>query len=194
MKQLLPITINWKLKQLNVLVLYGTRWGGTEKVAQTIAKALKEEENSVDVFDAKKSPQTIESYDLVIVGSGLRADKWTKESLDFLEKNKAVLQTKKTALFVSCSMADRKDAKRETAKTRYLDQTAEQYTLKPLAYGYFGGLMDFSYSHGLFVDFLVRFNRRKLRKGGLDTAAVYDTRDWTAIESWGHEVAKLALR
>ena len=42
--------------------------------------------------------------------------------------------------------------------------------------------------------FLVRFNRRKLRKGGLDTAAVYDTRDWTAIESWGHEVAKLALR
>ena len=194
MKQLLPITIYWKLKQLNVLVLYGTRWGGTEKVAQTIAKALKEEGNSVDVFDAKKSPQTIESYDLVIVGSGLRADKWTKESLDFLEKNKAVLQTKKTALFVSCSMADRKDAKRETAKTRYLDQTAEQYGLKPLAYGYFGGLMDFSYSHGLFVDFLVRFNRRKLRKGGLDTAAVYDTRDWTAIESWGHEVAKLALR
>jgi len=54
--------------------------------------------------------------------------------------------------------------------------------------------MDFSYSHGLFVDFLVRFNRRKLRKGGLDTAAVYDTRDWAAIERWGHEVAKLALR
>src|SRR4030042_5570452 len=98
MKQLLPITIYWKLKQLNVLVLYGTRWGGTEKVAQTIAKALKEEGNSVDVFDAKKSPQTIESYDLVIVGSGLRADKWTKGSLDFLEKNKAVLHTKNTAL------------------------------------------------------------------------------------------------
>ena len=178
---------------LNVLLIYGTRWGGTEKVAQTIAKTLKEEGNSVNVLDAKKSPENIASYDLVIVGSGLRADKWTKESVEFIEKNAAALKTKKTALFVSCSMADRKDAKRETAKTKYLDQTAEQYGLKPIALGYFGGLMDFSYSHGLFVDFLVRFNRRKLRKNGLDTAAVYDTRDWAAIESWGHEVAKLAI-
>ena len=106
----------WTLKQLNVLVLYGTRWGGTEKVAQTIAKALKEEGNSVDVVDAKKAPKQLTSYDLVFVGSGIRADKWTKESVDFLEKNEAVLQTKKTALFVSCSMADRKDASEKQQK------------------------------------------------------------------------------
>jgi menaquinone-dependent protoporphyrinogen oxidase len=178
---------------LNVLLIYGTRWGGTEKVAHTIAKAIEQEGNSVDVFDAKKSPQPIDTYDLFVVGSGLRADKWTKESLEFLDKNKEVLKTKKIALFVSCSMADRKDAKRETAKTRYLDQTAEQYGLKPIALGYFGGLMDFSYSHGLFVDFLVRFNRKKLRKNGLDTTAIYDTRDLKTIENWGHETAKLAL-
>jgi menaquinone-dependent protoporphyrinogen oxidase len=178
---------------LNVLLIYGTRWGGTEKVAQTIAKALKEEGNSVDVIDAKNNPENIDSYDLVIVGSGLRADKWTKEALDFFEKNAATLETKKTALFVSCSMADRKDAGYDKGKKRYLDDIAAQYSLTPLAYGYFGGLMDFSYSHGLFVDILVRVNRRKLRKGGLNTAAVHDTRDWTAIESWGHEVAKLAL-
>ena len=177
---------------MNALLVYGTRWGGTEKVAQTIAKALRDEGIQVDVVDAKKAPQNIDTYDFFIVGSGMRADKWTKESLEFLEKNAVILKTKKTALFVSCSMVDRKDALREKAKTDYLDKTAEQYGLSPLSYGYFGGLMDFSYSHGLFVDFLVRFNRRKLRKGGLDTASVYDTRDWSAIEAWGHEVAKLA--
>ena len=90
-------------------------------------------------------------------------------------------------------MADRKDAGYDKGKKRYLDDIAAQYSLTPVAYGYFGGLMDFSYSHGLFVDILVRVNRRKLRKGGLNTAAVHDTRDWAAIESWGHEVAKLAL-
>jgi len=179
---------------LNALIVYGTRWGGTEKVAQTIGKALTEEGFLVDVVDAKKAPTNLDNYNFVLVGSGMRADKWTKESIEFIEKNATALKTKKTALFVSCSMADRKDALREKAKTDYLDKTAEQYGLKPLAYGYFGGLMDFSYSHGLFVDFLVRFNRRKLRKGGLDTASVYDTRDWAAITTWGHEVAKLALQ
>ena len=193
MKQLLPITVYWKLKQLNVLVLYGTRWGGTEKVAQTIAKAIEQEGNSVDVVDAKKSPENIDSYDLVIVGSGLRADKWTKESIEFLEKNAAALKTKKTALFVSCSMADRKDAGYDVGKKRYLDDFAAQHNLSPIALGYFGGLMDFSYSHGLLVDIIVRVNRRNLRKNGLNTAKVHDTRDWAAIEVWGHEVAKLAL-
>jgi menaquinone-dependent protoporphyrinogen IX oxidase len=178
---------------LNVLLIYGTSWGGTEKVAQTITKALTEEGNTVDVTDAKKAPANIDAYDLVLVGSGLRADKWTKESIEFIEKNVEALKTKKTALFVSCSMADRKDAGYEVGKKRYLTDFAAHYNLAPIACGYFGGLMDFSYSHGLFVDILVRVNRRKLRKGGLNTAAVHDTRDWAAIESWGHEVAKQAL-
>ena len=52
--------------------------------------------------------------------------------------------------------------------------------------------MDFSYSHGLLVDILVRINRKNLCKNGLDTAKVHDTRDWIAIEAWGRDVAKLA--
>jgi menaquinone-dependent protoporphyrinogen IX oxidase len=32
------------------------------------------------VVDAKNAPLRIEAYDLILVGSGLRADKWTKES------------------------------------------------------------------------------------------------------------------
>jgi len=44
----------------------------------------------------------------------------------------------------------------------------------------------------LLVDIIVRVNRRNLRKNGLDTANVHDTRDWAVIDAWGHEVAKLA--
>ncbi len=177
---------------LNALVVYGTRWGGTEKVAQTIGKALCDDGFTVEVADAKKAPASIEGYDLVLIGSGLSSDKWTKESLAFIEKNLNALKTKKMALYVSCSMADRKDEGYEVGRKRYLDTTAEKYGLSPIAMGYFGCLMDFSYSHGLLVDIIVRVNRKNLRKNGLDTARVHDTRDWAAIEAWGHEVAKLA--
>jgi len=181
------------VQTLKALVVYGTRWGGTVDVAQTIAKALTQEGFSVDVVDAKKNPQNIDGYDLILVGSGLRADKWTKEVQSFLETNAPTLRTKKTALFVSCSMADRKDAGYEVGKKRYLTDIAAQYGLTPISLGYFGGLMDFSYSHGLLVDIIVRVNRRNLRKNGLDTAKVHDTRDWVAIEAWGRETGKLAL-
>ncbi len=175
---------------MKALVLYGSRWGGTVGVAKKIGQVLKEEGYSVDVVDAKQSPQNVDSYDLVIVGSGIRADKWTKETLNFMEKNAGYLRTKKTALFVSCQMADRNDEAREKAKNMYLEKTAEQYGLKPVEFGFFGGFLDFSKSHGLFVDVLVRVNRNSLRKNGLDTHKVRDTRDWTFIEAWARKVAK----
>lgn len=82
-----------------------------------------------------------------IIGSGMRADKWTKETLVFIEKNATLLQNKKTALFVSCQMADREEPEiRDTAKKQYLQDTAEWYALKPIAYGFFGGFIDFSQS------------------------------------------------
>ncbi len=175
---------------MKALVVYGTRWGGTVAVASKIGEALKKEGLDTDVADVKLSPKTLSSYDLVIVGSGIRADKWTDEITSFLEANAELLMAKKTALFVSCHMFDSEKEARDKAKISYLDKTAEKYGLKPVGLGFFGGIMDFKQSHGLFVDILVRVNRSKLRRQGLDTAKVTDTRDWSSIEAWASQVAK----
>ncbi len=109
----------------------------------------------------------------------------------FLQKNSAILQTKKTVLFVSCQMADRIEPEvREKAHKQYLEETAALYGLHPVAYGFFGGFLDFKDSHGLIVDIMVRVNRKSLRRNGLDTTKVHDTRDWDAIDAWAHELAK----
>ena len=176
---------------MRALVIYGTRWGGTVAVAQKIGEALKAEDYSVDVVDAKHTSKNLSIYDLVIIGSGIRADKWTKETMAFLEKNADELKTKKTALFVSCQMADRAEEEvREKAKIQYLEKVADQFGLKPVCMGFFGGFLDFSKSHGLLVDVLVRVNKKSLRKNGLDTSVVHDTRDWASIETWACALAK----
>jgi len=90
-------------------------------------------------------------------------------------------------------MADRKEEEaREKAKRKYLVKISEKYGLSPIAYGFFGGFMDFSKSHGLIVDIMVRVNRRNLLKNGLDIFKIYDTRDWNKIEAWAHELARVA--
>jgi menaquinone-dependent protoporphyrinogen IX oxidase len=112
--------------------------------------------------------------------------------MSFLEENAELLRAKKTALFVSCQMADREKEARDKAKTLYLEKVAEKYGLKPISLGFFGGFLDFHKSHGLLVDVLVRVNRNSLRKQGLDTSKVYDTRDWSNIEVWARQVAQSA--
>lgn len=179
---------------MKALVVYGSRWGGTVSIAEKIGAVLTQEGITVDVADAKREIPTIDPYDLIIVGSGIRADKWTKDTISFLEKNAHALRTKQTALFVSCQMADRKEQEvHEKAKTAYLQNTAEKHGLKPIALGFFGGYLDFSKSHGLIVDIMVRVNRKSLRKNGLDTTKIYDTRDWVSIEAWARELALVAL-
>jgi len=180
-------------QMMKALVIYGSRWGGTVSVAEKIGEVLRKEGYSVDVINAKKSPKPLDLYDLFIVGSGIRADQWTMEASRFLQENAESLRTRKTALFVSCQMSERQDQKREQAKTKYLYCVAEQYGLKPISLGFFGGFLDFHKSHGLVVDIMVRVNRKSLRKNGLDTTKVHDTRDWNLIEVWAREVAKLSI-
>ncbi len=176
---------------MKALVIYGTRWGGTIAVAKKISETLKAEGYSTEVFDAKKSPKNIKPYDLVVIGSGVRADKWTKEAMNFLEINSEVLKTKKTALFVSCQMADRVEKEvRDKAKALYLEKVADQFDLRPVSLGFFGGFLDFRKSHGLLVDVMIRVNRKSLQKNGLDTRKVHDTRDWQEIQAWAYELVK----
>ena len=174
---------------LKALLVFGTRWGGTVSVANIIAQALRERNYLVDVIDARENHPNAAEYDVIIVGSGIRADQWTKETLKFLQNNAEILRQKKTALFVSCQMADGEKEGKQKAKEAYLLEIAEKYRLNPVSFGLFGGFLDFRESHGLLVDIIVRFNKRNLRRNGLDTRKIYDTRNWNEIKNWATEVA-----
>ena len=178
---------------MKALVVYGTRWGGTIGVAERIGEEIRKAGFSVNVCDAKSKLPDVSKYNLIVVGSGIRADAWTKSALNFLDRNVETLRSKKTALFVSCQMADREEEAKQRAKKKYLFQVAKQFCLTPIAFGFFGGFVDFKKSHGIVVDVMVRVNRRRLLANGLDIRRVHDTRNWDCIGIWANEVAKAAL-
>jgi hypothetical protein len=92
-------------------------------------------------------------------------------------------------------MTDREEPEiRDKAKKQYLQDTTERYALKSIAYVLFGGFIDFSQSHGLIVDVMVRVNRKSLSKNGLDTTQVHNTRDWNNIETWARGIAIKGLK
>ena len=78
------------------LIVYGTRYGATADTSEIIAAVLHQEGFEVRVVNAKKDKvQSIHEFELVIVGSGIRMGRWTKEAEKFLEKFQKELSKKK---------------------------------------------------------------------------------------------------
>jgi menaquinone-dependent protoporphyrinogen oxidase len=111
-----------------VLICYGTRYGSTAEVAQDMGKTARELGTQVDVIHLEKGtpfPEP-EDYDLVIIGSGIRAGQWTKEPLEFIEQKLESLSKTKVALFVVSGYAGNPDRVAE-AQAEYLDSMPEKY-------------------------------------------------------------------
>jgi menaquinone-dependent protoporphyrinogen IX oxidase len=181
------------------LIVYGTRFGATASTSEEIAETLSKEGFDVKVVNAKKDKvKDITVYELVIVGSGIQINRWTKEPEKFLKKFKKELAKKKVALFVCCGstkpLDDKTDKTKsiETARTKYLEEKAAKYNLQPVALGLFGGVYNYNKVPWLFGKFMEAIKPQLEAAGVPQTEpGLYDTRDLNSIRSWAKEVAQM---
>jgi menaquinone-dependent protoporphyrinogen oxidase len=83
-----------------VLVVYGSRHGGTRGIAQKIGEVLRTEGLEADVVAADQAAD-ISAADAFVVGSGVYMGSWLKEPIDFIKRNEATLAARPLWLFSS---------------------------------------------------------------------------------------------
>jgi menaquinone-dependent protoporphyrinogen IX oxidase len=173
----------------------------TALTAQEIAKILREESFEVKAVDAKKEKiKDISEFELVIIGGGLKMNKWTSESDDFLKSFLKDLAQKKVAIFVSSAMKslfERQGKTEELQKIEksHLEDEALKYQLHPIALGLFGGVMDKNKMGFIFRRTLGFLIKQFETAGFKETSpGVIDTRDSEEIRKWTEELAQRALR
>lgn len=102
-------------------VIYASRHGGTQGIAQCIGDVLRECGVDAAVVDAATHPDT-NGFDGYVVGSGVYMGSWLGDGVDFLARNETSLADKPVWLFSSGPLP--------TAKPRSLDPI--ENTLGPL--------------------------------------------------------------
>jgi len=181
---------------VKALIVYGTRYGATKETSEVIAKVLREANFDVNVVNAKEEKvKDISEYGLVAVGSGVACGRWVNEAEDFLKKFRKELESKKLALFVSSvePIAVKEGNIEEVAKMHKIDleDRVSKYGLKPVAMGFFGGIIDFNRMGFLTRKGMEAAFKSPLQKYGFKETApgAYDLRDWDEIRSWAKELA-----
>jgi menaquinone-dependent protoporphyrinogen oxidase len=187
-----------------ILIAYGTRFGSTEEISQEIGKILEKEGLEVQLVDLKKTKAknwpSLEPFDGVLVGSGIRIFKWVNEPQEFLKKHKVEIQKKDKILgmFVSCGTASIPE-NCEKAKSDYLEKVMAKIGIEADIYDAFGGVYDLSESSRM-----GGIDKRMIRMGLKDMSKKYGTkidengkndfRDWEQIQNFARKFATLVKK
>lgn len=182
---------------MKALVVFGTRYGATAGTAEEIVKVLRAEGLDARLVNAREEKvNDISGYGLIIVGSGIKIDRWTREPEKFLAKFKEELTEKKVALFVSSGVQaiydhDGDTEASERAWRKYLVEKAEKHSLDPISMAMFGGILDFNQMGWLTRKTVGQLWRKFEEAGYQKKDGIYDTRDWDAIRNWTVELAAM---
>jgi len=181
---------------MKALIVYGTRYGASAGTSEEIAKVLRDEGFDVRLVNAKEEKvNDISEYELIIVGSGMKIDRWTKEPENFLNKFKKDLSKKKVAFFVSSGVQaiyqyEGNSEAMERANKKYLEDKAEKYSLNLIAMVIFGGVFPYNDMGWIERKTVGQLWRKYEEAGFKKQNGIYDTRDWDAIRKWTLELGR----
>jgi menaquinone-dependent protoporphyrinogen oxidase len=181
-----------------VLVVYGSRHGGTRGIAERIGDILRFGGLEVEVSSADRVADA-RAADAVVVGSGVYMGSWLKEPIEFIERNQATLATRPLWLFSSGPLRGSTAAKRDQGKDpieaalgpedgpgsggrkKIVELSAATH---PRDHRVFFGAFDPKDPPRAMAERLVRM--MPASKGLLPPG---DFRDWPQIEAWAEEIA-----
>ncbi len=90
---------------MNSAIIYISKHGTTEKIAELIKNNLELEQTKI--FNLKKTNSIeLENYDTVIIGGSIHVGSIHKKLKQFIENNLTILLKKRIALFLVCMQKD----------------------------------------------------------------------------------------
>lgn len=184
---------------LPVAVLFATREGQTQKIAEHVAVALRERGHSADVVDVRQPPPAfvLDEYGAAIVAASVHAGHHEREMVQFVTTHRAALEAIPTA-FLSVSLSE---AGVERAAATPEQRATSERDVHGLLDGFFretgwhparvkpvaGAVLYREY--GLLKRWMMRMIVKKAG-GDIDTSRNYEYTDWQALDDFVAEMAE----
>lgn len=177
---------------MNVLIVYGTTEGHTQKIAARIDARLREQGHTVETRNAETLGPSFDlgKFDAVIVGASVHQDRHQEPVSDFVTACREQMNSKPTA-FISVSLSAVLDEARDEAQAcvdRFMTSTGwKTHNVLLLGGAVRGSAYD--YFQRQIVKFIV------MKRGGLaDMTRDYEFTDWNALDGFIDEFLVAAQR
>lgn len=174
-----------------ILVVYGSSEGQTEKVSNRIVEVFEgrgHDATAVGVEDVTPDT-TLDAFDAILVGSSIHLGKHAKKVYSFVRENVEILDARPNAFFQVSLSSARDDEEHQAEAAGYIDEFVEATGWHPDRIAMFGGALRYS-EYG----FLTRIMMKRIAKdatGDTDTSRDYEYTDWDEVEAFAADFAAL---
>ena len=173
----------------NILIVYSTTDGHTIKICHELQSVIEKSSHKVSLLSiTDDSNLDLTEFDNIVVGASIRYGKHNKNVSHFVQKNKAILNTKTTAFF-SVNVVARKPDKNHPDTNPYLRKFLDSEQWEPSEVAVFAGKID--YQKYRFIDRqMIRFIMY-ITKGPTDVNAVYEFTNWDKVREFGTIISEM---
>jgi menaquinone-dependent protoporphyrinogen oxidase len=175
----------------NVLVVYATEQGQTEKIARHIARTLVLAGHEVELVDADRHTDTpnFGRFDVVVLGAPIHARGYPRSLVRFVRRHRVALESVRAVFFsVGLAVASRTtDGRAQTLEV--VERFVKQTGFRPARVELFAGALLYTKYNPL-----LRFVMRRIAAhegGDTDTSRDYEYTDFAAVERFARELVEL---
>ncbi len=172
----------------STLLLYSSAYGLSKKICERIQASLAQRGAQADVAPLVGHAVDLKAYDAIVLGVSIKHGKHHPSVLEFIRANKALLESKPSALF-SVNLVARKPAKNTPQTNPYLKRLVAQSPWKPKLQGVFAGELDYS-RYGPVDKHMMRLVMW-INKGPTDLSTKVEFTDWDEVARFAGKVAQL---
>jgi menaquinone-dependent protoporphyrinogen oxidase len=172
-----------------VLIIFGTSYGQTEKIAVRIGAVLQRRGYSVEVCNAVRTKPAlpVEEYSAVVVGSSIIAKGHQPAIERFVREHLTTLNRVPSAFFQVSASAGSADERGRRAAQRLLDEFVASHDWTPILSASIAGAINYTR-----YNFLLRWymKRASAKHGGTtDTSRDHEYTDWAQVDRFALAIA-----
>ena len=180
------------MNHTRILIVYGTRFGHTEKVAHRVAEVLRDSgaQVTLQLADLMGPNLDAHAFDAVLVGASVIVGRHQHSVVQFVKRHADVLNDVPSAFFsVSGTAADPRPAER-AALQAIVDQFLAHTGWHPARVELVAGAIAYRKYNPVLRLFMKWLMRRGV--GPTDTSRDHELTDWAQVDRFAREFGELA--
>lgn len=172
-----------------ILIVYGSHFGQTRKIAEVLARRLRERGYSVQLADAADlNVPAPEAYDVVVIGSRVETGRHSSEVRRYITRHLDELREIPTAFFSVSTAASQANAGWDPSG--YIEALFSETDWRAARAAALAGALPYR-KYNWFLRFIMK---RIARSAGhpTDTSRDHELTDWAKVDAFADEIAELA--